>query len=226
MRRADIGLISFQMKVADKEVAQVKIYHDGTLIRIGAGGMPPIPIGAVSYWPGNGIFTKLMEKLPPQLLLHDIDYQEEAVTRLVTYEMVLSGNLINGRIGEQAIWANTRLLRFQFDINSKFRSPVLVLLDNLMKDAIGHTNSWYFDALVLAIFERRSNHLPKQTLIAKAENEDLSFEFGNFLSQMLHNPRKWNFMAFPEGKTYFDVDGKPHQLIFQIVDGKFSYHWK
>jgi hypothetical protein len=225
MRRADIGLITFHMHVGDKQVLQVKVYRDGTLIRIGAGSMPAIPIGAVSYWPGNGVFDKLMDKVPPQLIAHDIDYREEVASRAVVYEMRLSGNLINGKIGEQSTWADTRLLRFHLDIDTKFRSPVLVLLDNLMKDAMAHTNSWYFDALILAIFERRSSHLPKQTFIAKAEGEDLSFEFGNFLSQMLHNPRKWNFMVFPEGKTYFDEEGKPHKLIFKIDGGKFSFNW-
>jgi hypothetical protein len=141
MRKADIGMISFVLKVGDKEVVQVKVYHDGTLIRIGAGSMPPIPIGAVSYWPGNGIFGKLMEKLPPQVLLNDIDYVEELKTRGVVYEMILHGNITNGRIGEQAIWADTRTIRFTLDLDTHFRSPVLVLVDNLMKDAMGHTNS-------------------------------------------------------------------------------------
>jgi hypothetical protein len=225
MRRADIGLITFHMKVGGQEVVHLKIYRDGTLIRIGAGGLPPISIGAVSYYPGNGIFNKLMEKLPPQLLLNDIDYAEKEISREVTYEMKLSGVLVNGMIGEQAVWSDSRLLRFQLDINTKFRSPVLVLLDNLMKDAIGHTNSWYFDALILAIFERHSNWLPKQTLLVKPEGEDLKHELGNFLSQMLHNPRKWNFMAFPEGKTYTDPEGHPHKLYFRIDQGKFSYSW-
>jgi hypothetical protein len=225
MRRADIGLITFHMKVGNKEVVQLKIYRDGTLIRIGGSGLPPLAIGAVSYWPGNGIFEKLMEKLPPQFLLNDIDYVEEDPKQPVTYEMRLGGSLMNGLIGEQATWAETRFIRFLLDVDTKFRSPVLVMIDNLIKDAIGHSNSWYFDALIWAIFERRSNRLPRQTLIAKPEAEDLKPELGNFLSQMLHNPRKWNFMVFPEGKTYYDTEGNPHKLIFRIDEGKFSYHW-
>lgn len=225
MRRADIGLITFHMKARGLELIQLKIYRDGTLIRIGAGGLPPLAIGAVSYWPGNGVFEKIMEKLPPQLLLNDIDYVEDNVEQLVVYEMRLGGNLTNGMIGEQATWADSRLLRFQLDVSTKFRSPVLVLLDNLLKDAIGHTNSWYFDALILAIFERRSNRLPKQTFIAKPESEDLKPELGNFLSQCLHNPRKWNFMAYPEGKIFYDEEGKAHQLVFKIEQGKFNYFW-
>lgn len=226
MRRADIGLITFHMKARGLELIQLKIYRDGTLIRIGAGGLPPIAIGAVSYWPGNGVFDKLMEKVPPQLLVNDIDYAEADISQLVVYEMRFGGSLVNGMVGEQATWADTRLLRFQLDVNTKFRSPVLALLDNLMKDAMGHTNSWYFDALILAIFDRRSNHLPKQTLIAKPQDsEDLKPELGNFLSQCLHNPRKWNFMVYPEGKVFFDEEGKAHHLIFKIEQGKFHYSW-
>lgn len=225
MRRADIGLITFHMRVGTQQVIQLKIYRDGTIIRMGGGGMPPIPIGGVSYWPGNGIFEKLMEKLPPQLLVNDIAYEEPIHSQSVVYELKLGGSLINGMIGDQGTWAEMRTLRFQLDVDTKFRSPVLVLLDNMMKDAIGHTNSWYFDVLMLAIFQRRSNRLPRQTLVTKPDEEDLTHELGNFLSQMLHNPRKWNFMVFPEGKTYTDDEGKTHRLLFKIDEGKFSYQW-
>jgi hypothetical protein len=226
MRKAEVGFISFHLKLGGYEAIHIKIYRDGTLIRIGAGGLPPIAIGAVSYWPDNGFFERVMEKLPPQLLLNDIDYVEENIERLLVYEMQLGGSSKNGMIGEQAIWADHRVIRFTLDLGTKFRSPVLALIDGLLKDATGLTNNWYFDALILAIFGRRSNRLPKQTMIAKPEGEaDLKPELGNFLSQMLHSPRKWNFMVFPEGKTYTDEEGNTHRLVFKIDEGKFSYVW-
>jgi hypothetical protein len=207
-------------------VIHLKIFRDGTLIRIGGGGLPPLAIGGVSYWPDNGVFDKVMEKIPPQLLVHDIDYAEENIQQHLLYELQLGGSSMNGLIGEQAIWADHRVIRFHLDLATKFRSPVLALIDSLMKDAMGLTNSWYFDVLIQAIWSRRSNRLPRQTLVAKPEGEvDLKPELANFLSQMLHSPRKWNFMTFPEGKVFNDDEGKQHRLIFKIEEGKFNYVW-
>lgn len=226
MRKGEIGFIAFYLRLSGKDAIQIKIYRDGTLIRIGGGGMPPIAIGAVSYWPENGFFERIMEKIPQQLLLHDIDFVEEDIHQALVYEMQFGGRSLNGLIGEQALWAEHRKIRFTLDLETKFRSPVLAFLDGMMKDATGLTNSWYFDALILAIFQRRSNRLPRQTLIAKPEGEvDLKPELGNFLSQMLHSPRKWNFMVFPEGKVFMDEEGKSHRLIFKIENGHFSYVW-
>ena len=132
----------------------------------------------------------------------------------------------NGWLGEKTIWGAKRIIRFALDLKTKNRSKVLAFVDGFVKDAIGLSNNWYFDALVLAIFEKRSNRLPKQTVVLKPENiQDLSPEFGNFLAQMLHSQRRWNFMNFPVGKVYYDDMGGPHELRFQIVDGKFSYNF-
>jgi hypothetical protein len=226
MRKAEVGFVSFLMKLGGHEVIQIKLYRDGTVIRIGGGGLPPLAIGAVSYWPENGFFERILDKIPPTLLQNNIDYAEKDIEHMLVYEMKLSGSSLNGMIGEQALWADHLHIRFTLDLGTKFRSPVLAFLDSLLKDAIGLTNSWYFDALVLGIFGRRSNKLPRQTLVAKPEGEvDLKPELGNFLSQMLHSPRKWNFMVFPEGKTYLDDDGRTHRLVFKIDEGKFSYVW-
>lgn len=226
MRKSEVGFVAFNMKLGGQETIQLKVFRDGTLVRIGGGGLPPMAIGAASYWPDNGFFDRLMEKLPPQLLLHDINYAEEGIQRPLVYEMRVGGSSLNGLVGEQALWADHRIIRFQLDLNTTFRSPVLAFVDSLMKDAIGLTNSWYFDALVLAIWGRRSSRLPRKTLVSKPEGDsDLKPELANFLSQMLHSPRKWNFMVFPEGKTFMDEEGKSHRLVFKVEDGQFSYVW-
>jgi hypothetical protein len=227
MRKSDLGLIAFSLKLGSQEAIQLKIYRDGTLIRVGAGGVPAIPIGAVSYWPENGIFPKLAEKIPPALLMNDIDYTEQDISQLLVYEMRLCGRTLNGMVGESALWSENLLIRFTLDLSTRFRSPVLAFIDSLLKDATGFTNNWYFDALILAIFGQRSNRLPKQTLIAKPEEEvDLKPELAVFLSQMLQSQRKWNFMLFPEGKVYENEQGERNKLIFQITDGQFSYHFQ
>ncbi|MFN8396966.1 MAG: hypothetical protein U0176_20235 [Bacteroidia bacterium] len=226
MRKSDVGYIAFQMRLGGQQVIHLKIYRDGTLIRIGGGGLPPMAIGAVSYWPDNGFFERIMDKVPPQLILNDIDFTEPEIGQQVMFEMQLGARSVNGLIGEQAQWAEHRVIRFRLDLNTKLRSPVLAVVDNLMKDATGLTNSWYFDALILAIWNRKSNRLPRQTYVAKPEGvEDLKPELGNFLSQMLHSTRKWNFLAFPEGKTFMDEEGKPHRLVFKVENGQFNYTW-
>lgn len=226
MRKSEVGYIAFQMRLGGQQMIHLKIYRDGTLIRIGGGGVPPMAIGAVSYWPDNGFFEKIMDKLPPQLILNDIDYQEPEIGQELMYEMQLGARSVNGMIGEQARWAEQRIIRFRLDLNTKLRSAVLALVDTLLKDATGLTNSWYFDALILAIWNRRSNRLPRQTYLAKPEGvADLKPELGNFLSQMLHSPRKWNFLVFPEGKTFTDEEGKVHRLQFKIENGQFNYTW-
>lgn len=213
------------MSVGGRDLVRMRVYRDGTLIRLGAGGAPTVAVGAMSYWPGNGIFDKLMEKMPPQLLVRDIDYVEEVNGQAVVFELKFHGVSLNGLVGEQAKWGEERVIRFTLDIHTQQRSPVLALVDSLIKDAMGHSNSWYFDVVILAAFGRRSKSLPKQTFVLKEEGEDLKHELGNFLSQMLKSPRKWNFMAFPEGKVYVDEDGSQHKLIFKIEDGKFNYGW-
>ncbi|MBK9452596.1 MAG: hypothetical protein IPN95_24840 [Bacteroidetes bacterium] len=226
MRKSEVGFIAFNMRLGGQETIQLKIYRDGTLVRIGGGGLPPMAIGAASYWPENGFFDRLMEKMPQQLLLHDINYAEEVIERPLVYEMRLGGSSMNGLIGEQALWAEQRLIRFQLDLNTTFRSPVFAFVDSLMKDAIGLTNSWYFDTLILAIWGRRSNRLPRQTMVSKPEGDtDLKPELANFLSQMLHSPRKWNFLVFPDGKVFTDEEGTAHRLLFKIDDGRFNYVW-
>lgn len=226
MRKTEIGMIALSMKVGNLETIQIKTYRDGTLTRIGAGGMPPIPIAAVSYNPQQTIFHRLFEKIPAALLVSDIHYADEEIHQKVRYELRFCGNPQNGWMGDKTIWGIERRISFEIDINTQFRSKVLAFADSLIKDAIGFSNDWYFDALVLAIFEKRSNQLPKQTMVIKPEGiSDLRPEFGNFLSQMLHNPRKWNFMKFPEGKSYTDSEGKTQKLVFAINDGAFSYHF-
>jgi hypothetical protein len=224
MRKTDIGMIALSMKVGDLETIQIKSYRDGTLSRIGAGGMPPIPIAAVSHYPQHTIFHRLLEKIPQALLAADVSYADSEINRMVSYELRLFGKPQNGWMGDKTIWGIERSISFKIDISTHFRSKVLAFVDGLIKDGIGLSNDWYFDALVMAIFGKKSNRLPVQTMVIKPEGDlDLKPEFGNFLSQMLHNPRKWNFMKFPEGKIYADAEGNTQKLQFVIENGAFSY---
>ncbi len=217
-------MIALSIKVGGLETIQIKAYRDGTITRIGAGSMPPIPIAAASHLPEHAIMQRLLEKVPDALVRNDIEFKEDVIEKELVYEVQFFSQPQNGWAGEQTIWGAKRIIRFELDLNTSFRSKVFAFVDSLIKDAIGLSNTWYFDALVMAIFEKRSNKLPQQTMIVKPENiEDLTPEFGNFLAQMLHSQRRWNFMSFPVGKTYHDSMGGPSKLIFEIEEGKFSY---
>ena len=80
-------MIALSIKVGGLETIQIKAYRDGTLTRIGAGSMPPIPIAAASHLPEAVIMQRLLDKVPESLLRNDIDYVEEGIFKELVYEI-------------------------------------------------------------------------------------------------------------------------------------------
>jgi hypothetical protein len=223
MQKTDIGMVSLGMVVGGQEVIRIKAYRDGLVTRIGSGAAPVVPIAVASKYAELALAPRLISKIPDALLLNDIDYVEENIQQEVLFELEMNGIPTNGWVGERTLWKHTRIVRFRLDINTTFRQPILAFVDSLIKDAIGHTNSWYFDGLVLAAFAKRSSKLPTQTLVLKPENEeDFRPHLANFLEAMRRSQRKWNFIAFPEGK-YYSSNGKNERLVFRVLEGHVNF---
>lgn len=223
MQKTDIGMVSLGMVVGGQELIRIKAYRDGLITRIGSGAAPVVPIAVASKYPELALAPRLINKIPEALLLNDIDFAEAHIDHEVVFELEMNAIPLNGWVGERTLWRQTRVVRFRLDVQTSYRNPVLAFVDSLIKDAIGHTNSWYFDGLVLAVFGKRSTKLPTQTLVLKPENEeDHRPHLANFLEAMQRSQRKWNFISFPEGKQYA-TNGKPEKMIFRVVEGSINF---
>lgn len=216
-------MVSLGMSVGGQEVIRIKAYRDGLITRIGSGAVPVLPIAVASKYPEMALAPRLISKIPDALLLNDIDYSEEITSQEVMFELEMNAIPLNGWVGERTVWKQTRVVRFSLDVETNYRHAVLAFVDGLIKDAIGHTNSWYFDGLILAAFGKRSSKLPPQTLVLKPENEeDFRPYLANFLEAMRRSQRKWNFIAFPEGKQY-GANGKNERMVFRVVEGNINF---
>jgi hypothetical protein len=221
MNKQEVEQILIIVKLDQKEALHMKIYKDGTLCRRGCGGLPEIGISAMSFTGSSAIFDKLMELVPQQILDNPINYQDEKINSTFEYLVAFYGVSKNGETGESAEWTKSTGVRLLLDANTAFRHAILNFADTFSLEAAEHTNSWYFDVILNAVYKLKSNTLPETILSLPKTEKEIQTDFNHYVNQIRYSARKWDITTFADKKVYTDSNNK--QFAPFIVQNEDSF---
>jgi hypothetical protein len=207
MKKEEVELILFKVMADGQDVIHMKIYKNGTTCRNGAGGLPVLGIGAMSFIHDSKYFDPLIEKVPQEVLDQPINYEEETPNGSLEYVIAFYGVSTNGITGERANWSKSTGIRVKLDQQSNFNHPIMGLLDGLTMDAAELTNDWYFDVIILSKWGVKSTTLPEETIITQPKTEKgIDEDYEHYVNQMIQSARQWNLKDFIVDKVY-EKDG-------------------
>jgi hypothetical protein len=223
MDKNEVEQILITVKSGIEEALNIKIYKNGTLARRGSGGLPGVNISGMSFTENSDYFDQIMKNVSQQVLDENINHEEEIKTGSLEYLVAFYGATSNNDHGERAEWTKSTGLRFFMDEGTSFRHNLLGFVDGLAIEAMKLTNSWYFDVVMVALENMKSDALPEQTLVDAPKNEeDLQKDFQSYFEQV----GKKDLAGYAQGKTYTDQSGTPHQLVFEINEQSLTYKFQ
>jgi hypothetical protein len=222
MDKAEVEQILISIKSGTEEALNIKLYKNGTLARRGNGGLPGVTISGMSFTDGSLYFDKLMHSVPQQILDENLNHEEEIITGSLEYLVAFYGVSSNDDTGERADWTKSTGLRFFMDEGTSFRHNLLGFVDGLAIEALKLTNSWYFDVMVLALENKKSDALPEQTVISAPDSDEgLNKDFQSYFQQV----NKKELASYAAGKTYTDQNGILNELVFTISENTVQYNF-
>lgn len=220
MDKSEVEQVLITVKSGTEEALNIKIYKNGTIARRGNGGLPGVTISGMSMMADSLYFDKLMQSVSQQILDENINHEEKIVSGSLEYLVAFYGLSSNEDTGERAEWTKSTGLRFFMDEGTSFRHNLLGFVDGFAIEAVKLTNSWYFDVVMLALENQRSDALPEQTLVSAAETEEgLDKDFQSYFEQA---PKK-ELPEFAKGKIYTAADGTANELVFEIAEQSLNY---
>lgn len=223
MDKREVEQILITVKSGIEEALNIKIYKDGTLARRGSAGLPGVQISGMSFMENSAYFDQLMKSVSQQVLDENINHEEEIKTGSLEYLVAFYGVTGNNDHGERAEWTKSTGLRFFMDESTSYRHNLLGFVDGLAIEAMKLTNSWYFDVVMLALENMKSDALPERTLVdAPKSDEALQKDFQSYFEQS----NKKDLPGYALGKTYTDQAGTPHELAFEINEQSLTYKFK
>ncbi|MDO7743601.1 MAG: hypothetical protein MUP99_07505, partial [Pedobacter sp.] len=155
-----------------------------------------------------------------QILDGGINHEEKIISGSLEYVAAFYGVSKNGDHGERAEWTASTALRFFMDESTTFRHNLLGFVDGLAIEAMKLTDSWYFDIVMLALENRKSNELPEQTIVSATDKEeDLEKDFKSYFQQV----NKKELPAFAKDKVYTDGEGNVSHLSFESDEASLTY---
>ncbi len=213
VKKEEVKLIIIQVSADGQEAINMKLYKNGTTCRIGAGGLPSLGIGIISFVNDARYFDPLLESVPQEALHQPIHREEKTPNGYLEYVIAFYGVSRNGDTGERADWSKSTGIRVKVDHQSTFNHPIMKLLDGLTAYAAELTNELYFDAIMLTKWKAKSSTLLEQTIITQPpSDEEIHRDYEYYVSQMLQNPRQWDLSSYTQEKTY-ERDG----LLFEAT---------
>jgi hypothetical protein len=220
MDKSEVEYVLITVKSGTEEALNIKVYKNGILARRGCGGLPGVTISGMSFTGESSYFDRLMQNVSQQILDENINHEEEIKTGSLEYLVAFYGVSANGDQGERADWTKSTGLRFFMDEGTSFRHNLLGFADGFAIEAMKLTNSWYFDVVMLALENMRSDALPEQTLVnAPKTKEGLDKDFQSYFEQV----SKKELPEFIKDKTYTDHHGKGHIMALEIEGQAISY---
>jgi len=224
MKREAIELIVLKLTSNGEDAINMKIYKNGTTCRQGAGGLPQLGIGMMSFVDDSRFFDPLVQAMPDEVLgqLPIMKVEDETPNGYLEYVLAFYGESKNGETGERADWAQSTGIRIRLDGKSEFNHPIMKLLDWVITKAAELTNEIYFDVIMKAQWDSKSDTLPEQTIITQPKTKDeIQRDYENYVNQMLQNPRGWKMSDFVKDKTY-TKGGLPFTASITESTGGFS----
>jgi len=223
MKKEEVELVIIKIAVENEEAFHMKIYKNGTVCRTGAGGLPSLNTGMMSFVGDGRYFDPLLEKIPQDVLDQPVTYEEEEAPHgFMEFMVAFFGDSQNGLTGERADWAKSTGVRIKMDQQSKYRHPIMGFVDNLAMDAAELTNELYFDVIMHTKWKAKSSTLPERTLIHAPKSEaEIHTDYDHYVNQMTFSARKWNLNKFAKGKTY-EINGAEHIAFINHTEESFQ----
>ncbi|SEA40821.1 hypothetical protein [Pedobacter hartonius] len=220
MDKSEVEYVLITVKSGTEEALNIKIYKNGILARRGCGGLPGVSISGMSFTGSSQYFDQLMNSVSQQILDQNINHEEQIKTGSLEYLVAFYGISGNGDHGERAEWTRSTGLRFFMDEGTSYRHNLLGFADGFAIEAMKLTNAWYFDVVMLALENMRSDALPEQTLVNAPKTEAaLNKDFQSYFEQI----SKKELPEFIKDKTYADQAGQPHFIELDIQGQSITY---
>jgi len=223
MNKSEVEYVLITVKSGTDEALNLKVYKNGILARRGCGGLPGVAISGMSFTGSSAYFDKLMQSVSQQILDENINHEEEIKTGSLEYLVAFYGQSANGDQGERAEWIQSSALRFFMDESTSFRHNLLGFVDGFAIEAMKLTDSWYFDIVMWALENMKSDALPEKTLVnAGKTNEALDKDFQSYFEQV----NKKELPSFFKDKVYTDSEGQANLMKLQIAGQSISYQFE
>lgn len=220
MNKSEVEQILITVKSGADEALNIKIYKNGTIARRGSGGLPGVAISGMSMTGSSSYFDQLMQSVSQQILDENINHEEPIKTGALEYLVAFYGLSNNDDNGERAEWTKSTGLRFFMDEGTSFRHNLLGFVDGFAIEAMKLTNPWYFDIVIMALDNMKSDALPEETLVDAPEaDKEINKAFQSYFAQV----SKKDLPSFAKGKLYMDLSGHTHQLAFEIGEQSVTY---
>lgn len=220
MDKSEVEYILIRVKSGIEEALNIRIYKNGILARSGCGGLPGVASSGMSFTGSSFYFDQVMQSVSQQVLNENINHEEEIKTNALEYLVAFYGDTENDDHGERAAWTKSTGLRFFMDEGTSFRHNMLGFVDGLAIEAVKLTNSWYFDIMMIALENMKSDALPAQTLVDAPKTEELlSKDFQSYFEQI----SKKELPSFMVDKIYTDQNGQQHSITLEIEDQSIKY---
>lgn len=216
MDKPEVEYVLITVKSGAEEALNIKIYKNGILARRGSGGLPGVTVSGMSFTGNAAYFDQIMKSVSQQILDQNVNHEEVIKTGSLEYMVAFYGRSSNGDSGERAEWTKSSGLRFFMDEATSFRHNLLGFVDGLAIEAMKLTDSWYFDIMMMALENMKSDALPEQTLVSAPKTAAaLEKDFQSYFEQV----NKKDLPSFGKDKIYKDHTGQS-QAITITIDGQ------
>ena len=223
MKKEKIELIILKVTVNNQTAINLKIYKDGTIVRSGVGGLPPIGITGKSFSSEMNFFEPLIKIVPEEIVESSYNYEEKTPNGYIEYVMIFYGVSNNRKTNEEADWDETVGIRFKLDLQTEFQHQLITWMDSFILEAVEFTNDWYFDIMINAVYGLKSSKLPSNTMISTPKTkEEIEESFSNYVNQIRYSSKKWNIEKFVKDKYFEPIEGVMFKGIITQKDDKFN----
>jgi|GEM_PF-3802150 len=195
MEKRQVLQIGIDIRQSGQTLLRIEIGRDGRWMRSGTGMLPEVAIGAECHSGSSALFNQLLAVVPQKVLERSMAHEELTGSDERSWMLCFIGP-------EEKI-----VLHFRLSPQSSFRDPLLNYIESFAQHALEKTNSWYFDAVVLAVYRVRANDMAGTRLILP-DAQGLRNAFEHYINQVCYGPRRLDLLALVRGKTYCDAAGR------------------
>lgn len=227
MKKSEVELLIVGIKLGKEEILNMKIYKDGTLCRVGSGGMPTCSITGMTMEGDTKYWDNLIALVDEKIVETPINYQEEKITTPLEYFLVFFGASTNGETGERANWTKNSGIRFLLDSNTSFNHPLLGFLDNFAIQAASVTNEWFFDIVMTAIHDFKPLNLENTFVTVPKTVPERQEDLSRYVNQIVANGQKgWDIVKIGNGRKYKTKEGIEVTSVVTNNAGQISINFQ
>lgn len=226
MTRDEVGMLLLRVTIRGEEALLIKFYKDGTVVRSGAGGVPPVGVGCVTEQPERTWWQQVIASLPEEVFQMNTIQRNPEAKDPFSYSLAMYGESKNGLTGEHAQWARMQGIHVESDLNAQQHPQLIPWLDRLSVHFTSLTNGWYFDVVVLACLGMRSSQLVAGIITSPPSDAAKEESWRQYLTQFLQGPARNGLSTLPEGKIYTrEADGATFRMELKNDGFSVNYHF-